>query len=148
MSQNDRHDEDQSERVAALEAEVAALKHKLAQSQSASGDADDPADPADPHAPADASADGDPPQSFTGSRPKMVVVGGLIAGVVMAVIFILFSALSSGFNSFAHKAAAIFVPDEAAESAAPAPTESSEADEAGDGRGDPGQQAFPRAPGL
>ncbi len=107
------------ERVAALEAEVARLRGELSAKAAASA----------PPASAE--------ENLAPSRTKMILVAIGIAIVALAGFALVFSALSSGFDSLARKAAKSFVPDEpgaGSGSAAPAPKKS--------------EPPLPRAPGL
>jgi len=112
------------ERIAELEAEVSRLKGELA--SGASSDAKRPAGPASPD------------ENLAPSRTKMVLVAIGIAIVALAGFALVFSALSSGFDSLARKAATSFVPDEpGGGSAAPKREEPKKA-----------EPESPRVPGL
>jgi hypothetical protein len=111
--------EESEERVAELEAEVSRLKGELAARSAAEA----------------RPASGE--ENLAPSRTKMILVAIGIAIVALAGFALVFSALSSGFDSLARKAAKTFAPDDpgaGSGSAAPAPA--------------PREPAPPRAPGL
>lgn len=111
--------EEGEERVAELEAEVSRLRGELAARSAAEA--------------RPASAE----ENLAPSRTKMILVAIGIALVVLAGFALVFSALSSGFDSLARKAAKTFAPDDpgaGSGSTAPAPA--------------PPEPAPPRAPGL
>ena len=115
-----------SDRIAELEAEVSRLKGELA---AGGGSA----------APAPAPARGE--ENLAPSRTKMILVAVGIALVALAAFALVFSALSSGFDSLARKAAKSFVPDDPGAG-------SGSAEPRKNGAPPRGEPSLPRAPGL
>jgi hypothetical protein len=116
--QEDPREPRSEQRIAELEAEVSRLKGQLS-----GGEAQGPGRP--PRA----------EENLAPSRVKMILVGIGVAIVALAAFALIFSALSSGFDSLAQKAAKSLVSDEPG---------------AGSGSATPKkvEPTLPRAPGL
>jgi hypothetical protein len=124
-------DKNAEERIAELEAEVARLRQR---------------EDARPEGASTRESQGEVP-FFSTSRLKVIVLAIGIALVVIAAITTLYAAISSGFDSFAHKASKILIPESEHKARDPSRVEDlpRPQEPAEEGQGSP---ASPQAPGL
>jgi hypothetical protein len=78
------------------------------------------------------------------SKAKVITVGVVIALIVMTVMIVLFTVLSSGFDSFSRRAAQVFVPQETPASSPADTTDEAKKTE----KQEQGSRGLPTAPGL
>lgn len=117
----EEHEPKSEQRIAELEAEVSRLKGELAGGTAAP----------EPGGPLRGE------ENLAPSRTKMILVAIGIAIVALAGFALVFSALSSGFDSLARKAAKTFSPDDPGAGSGSTPAQKKQA-----------EPSLPRAPGL
>jgi hypothetical protein len=113
MSEKEKQNKtEQEKRIDELEAEVSHLREEL-QERENHPPLESPAEP---------SSKREAKNLAPVSRTKVVVAVIAILFGALVVFFVIFNALSSGFDSFARKAAQIFTPEHANSTDAPAPS--------------------------